>query len=110
MYCRLQRTFCVRSEVLQTSGRLSGSILEKGLLQLLFDVRFLSDALAGGKPLNDTPTGPTPVPRYNPCCCSLATILAAVSLGLCFLRMTSISNHAVFVKFAIFLFEQDQHE
>ncbi len=47
--------FILCSEVLQSSSSLSGSISEKGLLQLLFDVRFLSDALAGGKPLNDTP-------------------------------------------------------
>ncbi|KAL0025084.1 hypothetical protein WJX79_007064 [Trebouxia sp. C0005] len=43
------------SEVLQSSSSLSSSLSEKGLLQLLFDVRFLSDALAGGKPLKDTP-------------------------------------------------------
>ncbi|KAL0023565.1 hypothetical protein WJX77_002562 [Trebouxia sp. C0004] len=43
------------SEVLQSSSSLSSSLSEKGLLQLLFDVRFLSDALAGGKPMNDAP-------------------------------------------------------
>lgn len=51
------------SEVLQSSSSLSSRLSEKGLLQLLFDVRFLSDALAGGKPLNDTP-GPTQPSRY----------------------------------------------
>ena len=51
------------SEVLQSSSSLSSSLSEKGLLQLLFDVRFLSDALAGGKPLNETP-GSTQPSRY----------------------------------------------
>ena len=51
------------SEVLQSSGSLSGQVSEKGLLQLLFDVRFLSDALAGGRPLNDTPPAHPPPSR-----------------------------------------------
>ncbi|KAL3140348.1 hypothetical protein ABBQ38_004612 [Trebouxia sp. C0009 RCD-2024] len=53
------------SEVLQSSGSLSGKVSEKGLLQLLFDVRFLSDALAGGRPLNDTPPPPPPPSRLQ---------------------------------------------
>ena len=53
------------SEVLQSSGSLAGAVSEKGLLQLLFDVRFLSDALVGGRPLNDTPPAHPPPLRYQ---------------------------------------------
>ena len=48
------------SEVLQGSRSLGSNISEKGLLQLLFDVRFLSDALAGGKAQHDAPISTKP--------------------------------------------------
>lgn len=32
------------------AGQLAGMLSEKGVLQLLFDVRFLTDLLAGGRP------------------------------------------------------------
>lgn len=45
--------YCACSALLQAGGQLDGRASEKGLLQLLFDVRYLSDALSGGRPLGD---------------------------------------------------------
>lgn len=43
----------VCSAVFEAGGRLDGKASEQGLLQLLFDVRFLWDALSGGRALGD---------------------------------------------------------
>ena len=40
---------------LRPGGTLGSRISEKGALQLLFDVRFLRDVLAGGRPLSALP-------------------------------------------------------
>lgn len=46
--------------VFELGGALHGKASEKGLLQLLFDVRFLWDALSGGRPLGDPQPDPVP--------------------------------------------------
>lgn len=51
----------VCSALFEPGGSLHGKASEKGLLQLLFDVRFLWDALSGGRPLGD----PQPEPPSN---------------------------------------------
>ena len=50
----------VCSAVFEAGGRLDGKASEKGLLQLLFDVRFLWDALSGGRALGDPQPDPNP--------------------------------------------------
>lgn len=50
----------VCSAVFEAGGRLDGKASEKGLLQLLFDVRLLWDALLGGRALGDPQPDPGP--------------------------------------------------
>ena len=59
---------CACSAVFEAGGRLDSKASEKGLLQLLFDVRFLWDALSGGRPLEDPQADPPalqPRTRYS---------------------------------------------
>ena len=46
--------------------QLSQRLTEKGVLQLLFDYRFLCDVLAGGKPPDSAPQEGAQKPRLSP--------------------------------------------
>ena len=50
------RAVCHRRAALEPGTALEQRLTEKGVLQLLFDIRFLRDVLAGGKPPADGST------------------------------------------------------
>ena len=58
--CHADMLWALCRQVLQAGSATEAGLTEKGLLQLLMDVRFLKEALAGGRPAQrGTPDAPT---------------------------------------------------